>query len=71
MNKSICARVEALERRSGPVPLIVALDGESSDQAIKRQVGLSDHQRRRAIVVHTGVPANHVWNPSYEHSRPS
>lgn len=57
MSKSVSSRIEALERQSGPVPVIVANEGESTEQVIIRCVDLSQYQRHRMIVVHTGVPA--------------
>ncbi len=63
MTKCNTSRVEALERRAGPAPLIVAFAEESADEAISRYGMLSPAQRRRAIVVHTGVPTNLVWTP--------
>ena len=60
MSKSIMSRVEALEKQSGPEPVIVANFGESADQAIVRFGNLNQFQREKAIVVHTGVPARFI-----------
>lgn len=60
MSKSILSRVEALEKQSGPVPLIVAYLGESTEQAIQRIGNLNQFQRDSVIVVHTGVPARFI-----------